>query len=78
MEESKELKSDESPFVVETGKVVRKILFQDRLNVIFVGTDDREIFVIDPTLGDVIYHTTYGGLEQIISNHLHLIIIDLI
>ncbi|CAG7720785.1 unnamed protein product [Allacma fusca] len=68
MEDVKELKSDESPFMVKGGKTIRKILLHDKLNVIFVGTEDREIFVLDPTLGDVIYHTSYNNSNDSIAD----------
>ena len=57
--EAEALKSDDVPFTVTSGKVIKHLDYHEKLNVILVGTDD-ELLVLDPTLGEVLYRTRNG------------------
>lgn len=51
------LNRDGTPVTVSSKQAICSVVYNDRFNVIFVGTSDHRIHIIDPTLGDVLYST---------------------
>lgn len=64
MEEGEELRLDGQPLEVCPEKVVSRVTYHDKLNVILAGTTDGWLYVVDPTLGEAVYSTRIGGLSK--------------
>lgn len=63
MEEGEELRLDGQPLEVCPDKVVSRVTYHDKLNVILAGTSDGWLYVVDPTLGEAVYSTKIGWLS---------------
>lgn len=63
MEEGEVLRLDGQPIDVCPDKVVSRVAYHDKLNVILVGTSDGWLFVVDPTLGEAVYSTKLGNFR---------------
>ncbi len=65
MEEGEELRLDGQPLEVCPEKVVSRVTYHDKLNVILAGTTDGWLYVVDPTLGEAVYSTRIGWLSNL-------------
>jgi hypothetical protein len=61
MDTAEELKSTDVPLQVNLNKRISRLEYHEKLNVLFAGSDD-ELFVLDPTLGEVLYRTSKAGI----------------
>jgi len=57
MEEGDLMVSDGRPLEISKGEELCQVAFHSNLNVILAGTRDGKVFVVDPTLGEVVYET---------------------
>lgn len=52
---------DKPPFSICPGKAIVRIEFNEKLNVLIVASNVGDLFVVDPTLGEVLYKTHIGN-----------------
>ncbi|ODM97923.1 Baculoviral IAP repeat-containing protein 6 [Orchesella cincta] len=64
MEEGEVLRLDGQPIEICSNRVINRVAYHDKLNVILVGTADGNLFVVDPTLGEPVYSTKIGVEEE--------------